>query len=77
MVFWISFSKYDKNKKEYEVFRGLSIDIVDDTLQKIVRNEELVIRLLEVEFWSIPLFQAHHFGLSQSWVEILQEYDSK
>lgn len=73
--FWFCFRIATKSCKFY----GLSCEIVTDIVERLKvamdAGEELTLQSLEVEMKLIPEYQARHQGLSQEWVDRLQEHD--
>jgi len=69
---WASFWQESKDGQK-EIMRGVPVDIVSSTLEKLRENPNLEIRSLEVEMWDRPLFQARQVGVSDEWAERFQK----
>jgi len=73
--FWASYSSSDRKDPNtpVEFFRGFTSDLVEDTLAQLKKGEIPTVRSLEAELWPISLSQARDVGLSEEWLNKIQE----
>jgi S1-C subfamily serine protease len=77
--FWASYSSSDRKDPNtpVEFFRGFTADLVEETLEQLRRGENPSVRSLEAELWPISLSQARDVGLSEEWINKIQEQSGR
>lgn len=78
-AFWASYNSSDRKDPNtpLEFFRGFSSDLLEDILQQLQRGENASYRSLEAELWPISLSQARDVGLSDEWLNKIQEHSGR
>jgi len=76
---WASYSSTDRKDPStpVEFFRGFSVELVEDILVQLKRGKTPFFRSLEAELWPISLSQARDVGLSEEWLNKIQEQSSR
>ena len=75
-AFWCSFSK-TKDGVPAQVSLGLPIELIAEVVNVFKNEQPMQLRSLEVELWKVAVATARHHGLTQEWVDRLQEHDCK
>jgi len=78
-AFWASYSSADRKdpSQSVEFFRGYPAELVEDILSQLRKKEKPYFRSLEVELWPIPLSQARDVGLTEDWIDKIQQQNNR
>jgi len=74
VALWSSFA-FDYNNELHDDSRGVPADLVLETLDMVRAGDP--VRSLEAEFRTLPTAVARNYGLSEEWLERLQQHDPK
>ncbi len=72
VALWSSFA-YDYGNDLREDSRGVPVDVILETLQRVRGGEPVY--SLEIEMATLPMAQARNFGLPEAWTQRLLEHD--
>ncbi|GAA5809801.1 hypothetical protein MFLAVUS_003214 [Mucor flavus] len=70
---WMSFSIENDRRDQTSILGGLPARLVAPIVNKIKANESLVVKGLDVEFWTLQISNARLLGVSNAWIEKLKE----
>ncbi len=72
VALWSSFA-YDYGNDMREDSRGVPVDVILETLQRVRSGQPVY--SLEIEMATLPMAQARNFGLPEAWTQRLLEHD--